>query len=40
MRTVAAVLALVVCVHVALWALLRTETTAPNIEQQLTSVSY
>src|SRR4029077_9672320 len=40
MRTVAAVLALVACVHVGLWALLQTETTAPNIERQLTSVSY
>ena len=40
MRTVAAVLALVMCVHVGVWALLRTETTAPNIERQLASVSY
>jgi exo-beta-1,3-glucanase (GH17 family)/cellulose synthase/poly-beta-1,6-N-acetylglucosamine synthase-like glycosyltransferase len=40
MRTVAAVLALVACVQVGLWALLRTETTAPDIERQLTSVSY
>jgi exo-beta-1,3-glucanase (GH17 family)/cellulose synthase/poly-beta-1,6-N-acetylglucosamine synthase-like glycosyltransferase len=40
MRTVAAVLALVACVHVGLWALLQTETKAPNIERQLASVSY
>ena len=40
MRTVAAVLALVACVHVGLWALLQTETTAPDIERQLASVSY
>ncbi len=40
MRTVAAVLALVVCVHAGLWVVLRTETTAPNIERQLASVSY
>ena len=30
MRTVAAVLALVACVHAGLWALLRTEVTAPD----------
>jgi exo-beta-1,3-glucanase (GH17 family) len=40
MRTVAAVLALVVCVHAGLWALLRTQTTAPDINGQLASVSY
>jgi exo-beta-1,3-glucanase (GH17 family)/cellulose synthase/poly-beta-1,6-N-acetylglucosamine synthase-like glycosyltransferase len=40
MRTVAAVLALVVCVHAGLWALLRTQATAPNISRQLSSVSY
>jgi exo-beta-1,3-glucanase (GH17 family) len=40
MRTVAAVLALVVCVHAGLWALLRTQTSAPDINGQLASVSY
>jgi exo-beta-1,3-glucanase (GH17 family) len=40
MRTVAAVLALIVCVHAGLWALLRTQTTAPDISSQLASVSY
>jgi exo-beta-1,3-glucanase (GH17 family) len=40
MRTVAAVLALVVCVHAGLWALLRTQTSAPDINNQLASVSY
>jgi exo-beta-1,3-glucanase (GH17 family)/glycosyltransferase involved in cell wall biosynthesis len=40
MRTVAAVLALVVCVHAGLWAVLRSQTTAPDISRQLASVSY
>jgi exo-beta-1,3-glucanase (GH17 family)/cellulose synthase/poly-beta-1,6-N-acetylglucosamine synthase-like glycosyltransferase len=40
MRTVAAVLALVACVHAGLWALLHTSTTAPNFTGQLASVSY
>jgi exo-beta-1,3-glucanase (GH17 family)/cellulose synthase/poly-beta-1,6-N-acetylglucosamine synthase-like glycosyltransferase len=40
MRTVAAVLALVVCVHAGLWALLRTQVTAPDFKGQLASVSY
>jgi len=40
MRTVAAVLALVTCVHAGLWALLRTQTTAPDVKGQLASVSY
>ncbi len=40
MRTVAAVLALVVCAHAGLWALLRTQATAPDIKGQLASVSY
>ncbi len=40
MRTVAAVLALVVCVHAGLWAVLRSQATAPNINRQLASVSY
>ena len=40
MRTVAAVLALVVCAHAGLWALLRTQVTAPDIKGPLASVSY
>src|SRR5579862_7481749 len=40
MRTVAAVLALVACVHAGLWALLRTRETAPDFTGQLNSVSY
>jgi exo-beta-1,3-glucanase (GH17 family)/cellulose synthase/poly-beta-1,6-N-acetylglucosamine synthase-like glycosyltransferase len=40
MRTVAAVLALVACVHAGLWALLRSETKAPDFTGQLASVSY
>jgi cellulose synthase/poly-beta-1,6-N-acetylglucosamine synthase-like glycosyltransferase/exo-beta-1,3-glucanase (GH17 family) len=40
MRTVAAVLALVLCVHAGLWALLRTEASAPDFNGQLASVSY
>jgi exo-beta-1,3-glucanase (GH17 family)/cellulose synthase/poly-beta-1,6-N-acetylglucosamine synthase-like glycosyltransferase len=40
MRTVAAVLALVACVHAGLWALLRTEANAPNFKGQLASISY
>jgi exo-beta-1,3-glucanase (GH17 family)/cellulose synthase/poly-beta-1,6-N-acetylglucosamine synthase-like glycosyltransferase len=40
MRTVAAVLALVACVHAGLWALLRTSETAPAFSGQLASVSY
>jgi len=40
MRTVAAVIALVACVHVGLWALMRDEVRAPNFEGQLASVSY
>jgi exo-beta-1,3-glucanase (GH17 family)/cellulose synthase/poly-beta-1,6-N-acetylglucosamine synthase-like glycosyltransferase len=40
MRTVAAVLALVACVHAGLWALLRTQATAPDFKGQLASVSY
>jgi exo-beta-1,3-glucanase (GH17 family)/cellulose synthase/poly-beta-1,6-N-acetylglucosamine synthase-like glycosyltransferase len=40
MRTVAAVLALVACVHAGLWALLRTKETAPDFTGQLASVSY
>ncbi len=40
MRTVAAVLALVACMHAGLWALLRTQATAPDFNRQLASVSY
>jgi exo-beta-1,3-glucanase (GH17 family)/cellulose synthase/poly-beta-1,6-N-acetylglucosamine synthase-like glycosyltransferase len=40
MRTVAAVLALVACVHAGLWALLRTKETAPDFTGQLASISY
>jgi exo-beta-1,3-glucanase (GH17 family)/cellulose synthase/poly-beta-1,6-N-acetylglucosamine synthase-like glycosyltransferase len=40
MRTVAAVLALVTCVHAGLWASLRTKETAPDFPGQLASVSY
>src|SRR5271156_2065439 len=40
MRTVVAVLALVACVHAGLWALLRTNETAPDFAGQLASVSY
>jgi exo-beta-1,3-glucanase (GH17 family)/cellulose synthase/poly-beta-1,6-N-acetylglucosamine synthase-like glycosyltransferase len=40
MRTVAAVLALVVCVHAGLWVLLRTQAKAPEFNNQLASLSY
>ena len=40
MRTVAAVLALVACVHAGIWALLRPEVKAPDVTGQLASVSY
>jgi exo-beta-1,3-glucanase (GH17 family)/cellulose synthase/poly-beta-1,6-N-acetylglucosamine synthase-like glycosyltransferase len=40
MRTVAAVLALVACVHAGMWALLRPEAKAPDLTGQLASVSY
>ena len=40
MRTVAAVLALVACMHAGLWALLRTQATAPDFNRQLASLSY
>ena len=40
MRTVAAVLALVACVHAGLWASLRTREAAPDFTGQLASVSY
>jgi len=40
MRTVAAVVALVACVQAGVWALARTDLSAPDVERQLTSVSY
>ena len=40
MRTVAAVVALVACVQAGLWALARTDLSAPDITSQLASVSY
>src|ERR1700690_3933653 len=40
MRTVAAVLALVACVHAGLWASLRTKETPPDFTGQVASVSY
>ena len=40
MRTVAAVLALVACVHAGLWASLQTKQTAPDFTGQLASISY
>ena len=40
MRTVAAVVALVACVHAGLWALMRDTVRAPNFDGQLASVSY
>ncbi|MBI3703305.1 MAG: glycosyltransferase [Rhizobiales bacterium] len=40
MRTVAAVIALVACVHAGLWALARDRIGAPDFDGQLASVSY
>src|SRR5246127_4867909 len=40
MRTVAAVLALIVCVHAGLWVSLRSQTKAPEFNGQLASLSY
>ncbi|HET7848806.1 MAG TPA: glycosyltransferase [Pseudolabrys sp.] len=40
MRSVAAVIALVACVHAGLWALLRDQGSAPDVGNQLASVSY
>jgi exo-beta-1,3-glucanase (GH17 family)/cellulose synthase/poly-beta-1,6-N-acetylglucosamine synthase-like glycosyltransferase len=40
MRTVAAVLAFVACVHAGLWASLRTKETAPDFTGQIASISY
>src|SRR6266508_4498758 len=40
MRSVAAILALVACVHAGLWALLQRQATVPEFKGQLASVSY
>ena len=40
MRTVAAVVALVACVQAGVWALARTDLSAPDVDGQLSSVSY
>jgi cellulose synthase/poly-beta-1,6-N-acetylglucosamine synthase-like glycosyltransferase/exo-beta-1,3-glucanase (GH17 family) len=40
MRTVAAVVALVICVHAGLWALLQRHQAVANIDAPLASVSY
>jgi exo-beta-1,3-glucanase (GH17 family)/cellulose synthase/poly-beta-1,6-N-acetylglucosamine synthase-like glycosyltransferase len=40
MRTVAAVIAFVACVHAGLWAVARDRISAPDFDGQLASVSY
>jgi cellulose synthase/poly-beta-1,6-N-acetylglucosamine synthase-like glycosyltransferase/exo-beta-1,3-glucanase (GH17 family) len=40
MRIAAAVVALIACVHVGLWALSQDQLSAPNFDGPLTSVSY
>src|SRR5262245_34021817 len=40
MRSVAAVVALVVCVHAALWTLLQRHQAVANIDTPLASISY
>src|ERR1700681_3186615 len=40
MRSVAAVVALVACLHAGAWAIWQTQAAAPNIEGVLNSVSY
>ena len=40
MRVVAAVVALVACVHVGLWSFTRSQATPPGFDGQLASVSY
>jgi len=40
MRSVAAIVALVACVHAGVWALVRGHATAPDFDNQLASVSY
>ena len=40
MRSVAAVVALVICVHAGLWALLQRQQAVANIDAPLASISY
>ncbi len=40
MRSIAFVVATVVCLHAGLWAVLRGEATAPDVIERLASVSY
>ncbi len=40
MRTVAAVVALVACLHAIAWAIWKSESSAPNIKGPLASISY
>ena len=40
MRSVAAVVALVVCVHAGLWSLLQRQQAVADVDGQLASVSY
>jgi cellulose synthase/poly-beta-1,6-N-acetylglucosamine synthase-like glycosyltransferase/exo-beta-1,3-glucanase (GH17 family) len=40
MRTVAAVVALVVCVHAGLWSLLQRQQAVANVDSPLASISY
>src|SRR5881394_2432704 len=40
MRTVAAVVALVICVHAGLWSLLQRQQAVANIDSPLASISY
>src|SRR5205085_11199638 len=40
MRTVAAVVALVVCVHAGLWTLLQRQQAVANVDLPLASISY
>src|SRR5713101_7843386 len=40
MRLVAAVVALVACVHVGLWVITQSRETAPNMDGLVASVSY
>ena len=40
MRSVAAVVALVACVHAGLWALASDNLSAPDFDGQLASISY
>ena len=40
MRSVAAVVALVACLHAAAWAIWESQSSAPNISGPLASISY